>query len=115
MSPHAPVHRLDEPTGNIPRHGCVPAEPASVSPGKIIVAPQAPPASTSYILGPFRQRRSHPCYPAIGKCQLTKLYAFVLAPLVLTLTLATAWGQASGGPETVVVHNGSATLPMPFT
>lgn len=41
---------------------------------------------------------------------MTKLYAFVLAPLVLTLTLATAWGQTSGEPETVVVHNGPATL-----
>src|SRR5271170_1065198 len=38
-SPRAPVHRLDEPTGIIPRHGCVPAVPASVSPGQIIVAP----------------------------------------------------------------------------
>jgi len=43
-----PVHRLDEPTGNIPRHGCVPAEPASVSPGKIIVAPQRPAVSQHY-------------------------------------------------------------------
>jgi carboxymethylenebutenolidase len=41
---------------------------------------------------------------------MTKLYVFVLATLVLTLTLATAWGQRSGGPETVVVHSGSATL-----
>jgi dienelactone hydrolase len=41
---------------------------------------------------------------------MTKLYAFVLVPLVLTLTVATAWGQASGGPEIVVVHSGSATL-----
>jgi dienelactone hydrolase len=41
---------------------------------------------------------------------MTKLYAFVLAPLVLTLTLATAWGQTSGEPETVVVHNGPVTL-----
>src|SRR5258708_3195078 len=41
---------------------------------------------------------------------MTKLYAFVLAPLVLALTVATAWGQTSGGPETVVVHSGSATL-----
>src|SRR3979490_1059501 len=40
---------------------------------------------------------------------MTKLYAFVLVPLVLTLTVATAWGQTSGGPETVVVHSGSAT------
>jgi hypothetical protein len=39
---------------------------------------------------------------------MTKLYAFVLVPLVLTV--ATAWGQTSGGPETVVVHSGSATL-----
>src|SRR5712692_2412856 len=36
---------------------------------------------------------------------------FILAVLVLTSTLATtAKGQASGGPETVVVHNGSVTL-----
>jgi dienelactone hydrolase len=41
---------------------------------------------------------------------MTKLYAFVLVPLVLTLTVATAWGQTSGGPETVIVHSGSATL-----
>jgi dienelactone hydrolase len=41
---------------------------------------------------------------------MTKLYAFVLMLLVLTLTAATAWGQTSGGPETVVVHSGSATL-----
>jgi dienelactone hydrolase len=41
---------------------------------------------------------------------MTKLYAFVLVPLVLTLTVATAWGQMSGGRETVAVHSGSATL-----
>src|SRR6202011_2453561 len=40
---------------------------------------------------------------------MTKMYAFLLVPLVITLTVATAWGQTSGGPETVVVHNGSAT------
>jgi hypothetical protein len=31
----------------IPQHGCVPAEPASVSPGQIIVAPPHPSVSTS--------------------------------------------------------------------
>jgi len=41
---------------------------------------------------------------------MTKVCAFVLAPLVLMLTAATAWGQMSGGPETVLVHSGSATL-----
>lgn len=41
---------------------------------------------------------------------MTKLYAFVLAPLVLALTAATACGQTAGGPETVVIHSGSATL-----
>src|SRR4029077_539346 len=41
---------------------------------------------------------------------MAKLYALVLAPLVLTFTLATSGGQTSGRPETVVVHNGSATL-----
>jgi dienelactone hydrolase len=41
---------------------------------------------------------------------MTKLFAFVLAPLVLTLTVATASGQTSGGPETVLIHNGSAVL-----
>jgi carboxymethylenebutenolidase len=40
---------------------------------------------------------------------MTKLYAF-LAPLVLTLTVATTCGQTSGGPETVLIHSGSATL-----
>jgi len=41
---------------------------------------------------------------------MTKLCAFVLAPFVLTLTAATAWGQTSGGPETVLIRSGSATL-----
>ncbi|MGB7849143.1 MAG: hypothetical protein WBL63_26255, partial [Candidatus Acidiferrum sp.] len=41
---------------------------------------------------------------------MTKLYMFVLAPLVLTLTAATAWGQTSSAPETVLIHSGSATL-----
>src|SRR6201981_1999342 len=41
---------------------------------------------------------------------MTKLCAFVLVLLVLTLTLAKALGQTSGGPETVVIHSGSATL-----
>ena len=40
-------YRLDEPIGTIARHGCVPAEPASVSPGKIIVAPPRPAVSTA--------------------------------------------------------------------
>jgi dolichol-phosphate mannosyltransferase len=38
-------HRYDHQA--IPQHGCVPAEPASVSPGKIIVAPPCPSVSTS--------------------------------------------------------------------
>src|SRR5713101_6317765 len=37
-------HRYDHQA--IPQHGCVPAEPASVSPGKIIVAPPRPSVST---------------------------------------------------------------------
>ena len=41
---------------------------------------------------------------------MAKLYTFVIAPLVLTVTVATAWGQTSGGPETVLIHGGSATL-----
>ncbi|PYX53221.1 MAG: hypothetical protein DMG76_26435 [Acidobacteria bacterium] len=41
---------------------------------------------------------------------MTKVYAFVLALLILTLTSATAWGQTSGGPETVLIQSGSATL-----
>ena len=41
---------------------------------------------------------------------MTRPYAFVLAPLVLTLTLARAWGQTSRGPESVVIRSGSATL-----
>jgi carboxymethylenebutenolidase len=41
---------------------------------------------------------------------MTKLNAFVLVPLVLAFTLAMPGGQPSGGPETVVVHNGLATL-----
>jgi carboxymethylenebutenolidase len=41
---------------------------------------------------------------------MAKLYAFVLARLVVASTLATFGGQASGQPETVVVHNGLVTL-----
>ena len=38
MSSRVVPHRLDEPH-QVPQHGCVPAEPASVSPGKGIVTP----------------------------------------------------------------------------
>src|SRR5260370_41620525 len=38
MSSRAVDHRLDEPRQIIPQHGCVPAEPASVSPGAVILA-----------------------------------------------------------------------------
>jgi len=38
MSSRAVDHRLDEPRQIIPQHGCVPAAPASVSPGAVIVA-----------------------------------------------------------------------------
>jgi carboxymethylenebutenolidase len=41
---------------------------------------------------------------------MKKPYAFFLLPLLLTLTLAKAQGQTPGAPETVVIHNGSATL-----
>jgi dienelactone hydrolase len=43
---------------------------------------------------------------------MTKLYASVLAPLVLTLTVGAAYGQTSGGggPESVLIHSGSADL-----
>jgi len=39
MSSRVVEHRLDEPHQAIPQHGCVPAEPASVSPGKGILTP----------------------------------------------------------------------------
>src|SRR6267378_4562299 len=38
MSSRAVHHRLDEPRQVIPQHGCVPAEPASVSLGEAILA-----------------------------------------------------------------------------
>jgi hypothetical protein len=41
---------------------------------------------------------------------MKSLYAFVFLPFVLTLTVAMAWGQTPGGPETVLVHSGPATL-----
>jgi carboxymethylenebutenolidase len=41
---------------------------------------------------------------------MTKLHAFVLAPLVLTLTPVTSMGQKSDGPETVVIHDGTVAL-----
>lgn len=41
---------------------------------------------------------------------MTKLHAFVTVPLVLTLTVATAWSQTPGGSEAVLIHSGSATL-----
>jgi dienelactone hydrolase len=41
---------------------------------------------------------------------MKKLYAFFLVLFFLTLTPAKAHGQTAGAPETVVIHNGSATL-----
>jgi hypothetical protein len=76
--------------------------------GKLPVALRL--CSDEDILGQFRQSRRHPWYPVIGKRLMTKLHAFVPGLLVLTLTVAMAWGQTSGGSETVSVHSGSATL-----
>src|SRR5258708_1067033 len=48
-------HRLDEPHQVIPRHGCIPTEPASVSLGGIIVAPPRHlPITTFHRRGFFR-------------------------------------------------------------
>jgi carboxymethylenebutenolidase len=41
---------------------------------------------------------------------MKKPYAFFLVPFLLTLTPAKAPGQTTGAPETVFIHNGSATL-----
>ncbi len=41
---------------------------------------------------------------------MTRPYAFVLVPLILALTLAPARGQTAGGPESVVIRSGSASL-----
>src|ERR1700687_3017829 len=43
----------------IPQHGCVPAEPASVSPGKIIVAPPRPSVSTNGMVRLARDPDDH--------------------------------------------------------
>jgi dienelactone hydrolase len=41
---------------------------------------------------------------------MTRFFALVLAPFVLMLAFATAWADPSTGPESVVIHRGSATL-----
>ena len=41
---------------------------------------------------------------------MTKMYVFFLALLIPMISAATAWGQTSGRPETVLIHSGSATL-----
>jgi|SRR5450755_1148490 hypothetical protein len=41
---------------------------------------------------------------------MTKVYALTAATLVFAVALPTSGGQAPGGPETVVVHNGPITL-----
>jgi carboxymethylenebutenolidase len=41
---------------------------------------------------------------------MARLCVVVLAPLALSVTLATTWGQTVEGPETVIVHDGSAAL-----
>ncbi len=43
----------------IPQHGCVPAEPASVSPGKIIVAPPCPSVATVAVGTTITDRPTH--------------------------------------------------------
>src|ERR1700692_3439854 len=49
MNSRAVDHRLDEPRQIIPQHGCVPAAPASVSPGAVIVAAEPDRANSSGI------------------------------------------------------------------
>src|SRR5260370_18088753 len=68
-----------------------------------------PSVSPLDILGPFRQRGSDPTIQ-FGECQMTKLCTLVRALVLLMLTAVTAWGQTSSGPETVLIHSGSATL-----
>src|SRR5947199_25487 len=41
---------------------------------------------------------------------MTKLCVLVLPRVILMLTAVTTWGETSGGPETVLIHSGSATL-----
>jgi carboxymethylenebutenolidase len=41
---------------------------------------------------------------------MTKVCAFVVALLILTLTAVPSWGQTFAGPETVLIQSGSATL-----
>jgi len=41
---------------------------------------------------------------------MIRLYAILWAPLVLALTCSTTWGQATGGPESVRIRSGPATL-----
>src|SRR6266446_2275666 len=50
-------HRYDHQA--IPQHGCVPAEPASVLPGKIIVAPRRPSVSTVAVGTTITDRPPH--------------------------------------------------------
>jgi hypothetical protein len=45
IGPRTAEHRAEEPRWVIPRHGCLSAAPASVSPGKIIVSLQQPAVS----------------------------------------------------------------------
>lgn len=60
------------------------------------------------IIGPWGLQRPRRAVASLlateWRVSMSKLYAFVLAPLVLTSTLATSGGQTSGGPEPVVVH-----------
>ena len=41
---------------------------------------------------------------------MTRLFLFALALFVLTRAIEAGCGQTSGGPETVLIHSGSATL-----
>ena len=63
------------------------------------------------VSGALPQHHSRLCYQVRSGGEMIQPRLFILAALILTSTLVTtAKGQASGGPETVVVNNGSVTL-----
>jgi hypothetical protein len=97
MSRHAPVHRLDEPTGNTPRHSCVPAERASVSPGKIILAPKRP-AVSQHPVGPLPELPNRPMIWPVATRSPTLTVTEPVCMCIMTLYSELPWSMITQFP-----------------
>jgi hypothetical protein len=101
---------------DLPYLFCGPASEGTIATDRPrLLSPRATGASWEPVLGGCGSPNHAGCLTLSVRAvrnatELHSVVHFILAPLLLTLTLATAWAQTSRGPESVVIRSGAATL-----